>query len=404
MVIQEIKNHFDGQETASYQIVSPPFSCGVAWLVNILLELDIKTTNVGFGQNHWSFENDLTLIEPEALNHLKWHLPILHRQEKFVFEANIEVFWEHRLDFVNQGHKKTILFIRDPRDAIYSMYYRNYKEHYTFDVYLKRQDVWPDHFPGLFELPPFETFTFFVFFWMTMSQFMPVKIIDFKNTKAIPVKTVQEILKYLEIDRTNQEVEKAVEHSSFENAKRAMDEMQKATKETFLTARKGKVDEWKQTYSEELLSGITEVGKISFGLLDEGEAHVSHLIDTYIKADSRSIIADKLPEEVNEIVVKILDRFQSGIDITREEVHTLYQIENMSTKVALRIAMILEALYYVENIFENKISDEAKAALNTFIAMNLRFEDDYPIQQAAVSCLRRWNIPLKPFFDKAQTC
>ena len=403
-ILHKLKKHSDGQQAASCQIVSPPFSCGVAWLVNVLLELDIKTTNVGFGQNHWSLEHDFTPIGSEALKHLKWHLPILHRQEKFVFKADREVFWEHRLDFVNQGDRKTILFIRDPRDAIYSMYYRNYREHYPFEVYLKRQDVWPDHFPGLFELPPFETFTFFVFFWMTMGRFMPVKIVNFKDTKVIPLKTAQEILDYLEIDRTNQEVEEAVTNSSFENAKRAMDEMQKETKNSFLTARKGKIDEWKQTYTDELLSGITDAGRVSFGLLDGDEASLLHLMDTYIHADSRSIIADKLPEELNEIVVKILDRFESGIDITHEEVHALYRIENMNKNTAFRIAMILEAVYYVENIFDDVSSDKAKAVLNTFITMNLLFEHDDSIQQAAVSCLRRWGIPLKQFFDKAQTC
>src|SRR3990167_1068769 len=121
-ILHKLKKHSDGQQAASCQIVSPPFSCGVAWLVNLLLELDIKTTNVGFGQNHWFSENEFTVIEAEPLKHLKWHLPILHRQEKFVFQKDIEVFWEHRLDFVNQGYRKSVLFIRDPRDAIYSLY------------------------------------------------------------------------------------------------------------------------------------------------------------------------------------------------------------------------------------------------------------------------------------------
>ena len=403
-ILHKLKKHSDGQQAASCQIVSPPFSCGVAWLVNLLLELDIKTTNVGFGQNHWFSENEFTVIEAEPLKHLKWHLPILHRQEKFVFQKDIEVFWEHRLDFVNQGYRKSVLFIRDPRDAIYSLYSRNYREHYPFEVYLKRQDEWPDHFPGLFQLPPFETFTYFVFFWMTIGNFMPVKIVNFKDTKATPPKTAKEILDFLEIDRTDQEIDEAVRNSSFENAKRAMNEMQKETKNSFLTARKGKIDEWKETYSEELLAGITDAGRVSFGLFDGDEASLLHLMDTYIHADSRSIIADKLPEELNEIVVKILDRFESGIDITHEEVHALYRIENMNKNTAFRIAMILEAVYYVENIFDDVSSDKAKAVLNTFITMNLLFEQDDSIQQAAVSCLRRWGIPLKQFFDKAQTC
>lgn len=398
-----MSNDCNQPEITYCQIVSPPFSCGVAWLVNALLELNIKTTNIGLLADHWDQDNEVSIIGRIPLNHLKWHLPILHRKEKFVFQENMEVLWEHRLDFINYGKRKTILFIRDPRDAIYSLYYRNYKEQYTFDVYLKRQDEWPDHFPGLFQLPPFETFTYFVFFWMTIGKFMPVKIVNFKDTKVTPLKTAKEILDYLEIDRTDQEIDEAVRNSSFENAKRAMDEMQKETNNSFLTARKGKIDEWKQTYSEELLAGITDAGRASFELLDGDEASLLQLMNTYINADSRSIITDKLSEELNEIVVKILDRFESGMNITHEEIHALYRI-NMNKDTAFKIAMILEAVYYVANIFDDVSSDEAKAVLNTFITMNLLFEQDDSIQQAAVSCLRRWGIPLKQFFDKAETC
>jgi hypothetical protein len=133
------------------QIVSPPFACGVAWLINALLELDIKVTNAGFNPGHWIDTDSGSQLSAKALKHLVWHLPALHQRQLFKFPESLEVEWEHRLDFASGEPRPTILFVRDPRDAVYSLYRRNYEKDRSFISYLNRPDVWPDHFPNLFQ-------------------------------------------------------------------------------------------------------------------------------------------------------------------------------------------------------------------------------------------------------------
>jgi hypothetical protein len=132
-------------------IVSPPFACGVTRLVNALLELDIRATNPGFEPEHWQLQPTAHWhIGDLAAKHLKWHLPVLHQRQTFNFPEKLEVIWEHRMDFARLGPHPTILFVRDPRDAIHSLYQRSYASHMDFLQYLKRPNKWPDHFPDLF--------------------------------------------------------------------------------------------------------------------------------------------------------------------------------------------------------------------------------------------------------------
>ena len=183
-----------------FQIVSPPFACGVTWLINILLELNLKTTNLAFIEDHWLSDHQNTLkIGPKAHNHLRRHLPILSEKNSYQFEENKEIFWEHRLDMASTM-RPTILFIRDPRDAIYSMYLRDYK-HFAFSEYLLRPDKWPAHFPNLFDLPPSDTMALFCLFWRQLKNTIPLHIVRFEDMRANPVKEIGKILVFLKVKR-----------------------------------------------------------------------------------------------------------------------------------------------------------------------------------------------------------
>lgn len=239
-----------------FQIVSPPFACGVAWLINVLIELNVKTTNWSFREDHWLLnENDQTYhVGPKAFNHLRWHLPALTDRNQFQFPENIEVRWEHRLDFARNCDYPTILFIRDPRDAIYSLYKRNYANNFSFTDYLNKPDKWPDHFPGLFDLPPPDTYALFCFFWLQLKNRVPFLVVRFEDTRNDPIKSVQRILNFLKITRTEEEITKAVALSSVDRAKACVEALTKQTGKEFNTVRKGKVGEWEEVYSSEQLT------------------------------------------------------------------------------------------------------------------------------------------------------
>lgn len=252
----------------SYFLISAPFASGVTWLSNILLALDIRTTNWSFRGDHWRRLPDGTHeIGEAALNHLKWHHPILHRRTAFGFRENLEVVWEHRLDLAGREHP-VLLFVRDPRDAIYSLYRRNYAEAMDLEAYLDRPDIWPQHFPDLFSLPPPETWALFHLYWLALGGQRLVRVIRFENAKRRPDETMAEVLQFLGVDRSAEEQALARESSSFANAQDAMKTMESTTGQRFLTARRGEPEEWRKTYAPNLLErfkGLVSLAMAALG-------------------------------------------------------------------------------------------------------------------------------------------
>jgi len=239
-----------------FQIISAPFASGLAWLINILLELDVRCTHVSTNKDgtHWGPGDEGRIrIGDYSFAHLRWHLPVLRERREFTFREPIEVFWEHRLDLARHVHRPTLLYVRDPRDAIYSLYRRDYAHSLSFEDYLRRPDIWPDHFPDMFQLPPPETWACFHWFWMHLSPLPPVQAMTFESMRAEPVARIEEVLRFLGVDRTRAEIESALAASTFERARQTMVELEQQTGRNFLTARRGKVGEWKETYSEEAL-------------------------------------------------------------------------------------------------------------------------------------------------------
>jgi hypothetical protein len=222
-----------------FQIVSAPFASGVSLLVSILLELNVKMTNMGplYVADHWIDTEGGPVLSENAYDFFKDYFPALSRNgNKFTFDASIEGFWEHRLDLALHAHRPTILFIRDPRDAIFSLFRRDYKELMSFEEYLLTSSNWPDHFSEMFGLPPFETWAYYNLFWYYLSEKIDIKIVTFEKLKLFPQNEIKEILNFLGIERSAADIIKAVNNSSFENS----------SKKFFS---KGKVDEWKEHYT-----------------------------------------------------------------------------------------------------------------------------------------------------------
>jgi hypothetical protein len=237
-----------------FQIVSVPMPCGVGWLVNILLELGIKTTHHGadYQDNHWATQDSQNLqINPNAKKQLQWYLPVLGKTDTFKFEAGKEVRWEHRLDFANRPEIPTILFTRDGRDAVYSQYRRHHQDSLSFDEFLERPDCWPQHFPDMFDLPPAETWALFNLYWIEMAQHAPIHVVRFEDTKSDPESVVSNVLKFLGVQRSTMTIRNAIDASSFQKSKEQEQRTsQESTEEMRGNHRKGQPYEWKNHYTE----------------------------------------------------------------------------------------------------------------------------------------------------------
>jgi hypothetical protein len=117
-------------------VVSPAEPSGSSWLLNCLLELGVKVGHkpcvdsiwrkiqTRLNSDHiWKRYGDYFLLNPKADILRKW-LPACTRHRAFAFKPDILV--EYTQDFPAQFHDghPVIYFIRDPRDAMYSMYRR----------------------------------------------------------------------------------------------------------------------------------------------------------------------------------------------------------------------------------------------------------------------------------------
>jgi len=370
------------------QIVSPPFSCGVAWLINALLYLDIRVTNTGFEPGHWTVNNNFWKISNTAEMHLKWHLPVLHERQSFQFPEPLEVRWEHRLDFAASEIRPTILFVRDPRDAVYSLYRRNYADNLSFISYLNRPDEWPHHFPGLFQMPPLESYAYFCWYWLAMGKIMPVKLVRFEDIRKNPSFVLKEVLRYLGVARSKIQIEEAVKSSGFEQARLAMERMEASTGKLFMTARKGQIGEWRSSYTTFTQLYVRKLIKLLIGQLGYDE-RISYTSDQRLFEDYHEQVNHNFHGPLNENIMLLLMATEKGNPPTLctlvKEAKKFY---GNGTSL-LKFGAIAEAIFYVERIFPDTSSPQARIALNTFVNLNLFFFNQWPIQIAAWYGLRR---------------
>lgn len=354
-------------------LVSPPFSCGVAWLVNVLIELNIKTTNASFEPGHWDDQGVQSSISEAALDHLRWHLPALHHKHSFEFEQNLEVIWEHRLTFPRVAEGPVILFVRDPRDAIYSMYKRNYVDAFTYLEYLRRPDIWPQHFPGLFKLPPADTYAYFCLLWMAMAKTMNVNVVRFEDMRADPVTVVKGILSILGSEREEKEIERALEASTFEKARVAMQACEKDTGRQFLTARQGNVYEWRKTHSNEELDCME--GPASYLMHKLGYV-ITSTRDYYKVEEAVEKALTSLPDILQAVLDKIqrLERYGDQ-DMLQKSIIATGKTFSQTGMERVWIATFLQSFDWVNLIFpmekENQL--QRNTAFRTFCALNRFF-------------------------------
>jgi len=240
----------------TYSLSSSPMPSGVSWLVNALLELDIRCDH-GLDSEQWRMTPDhcFYLSENERII-LKWHLPVLHEKHGFRFRDDVRVVWEHRLDFALRDDP-IILFVRDPRDVVLSEYRRNYEDQLPLEEFLQLPLTWKYHVPGCFYLPAPETWAYFHLFWMAVRDIIPVHVVRFEDTRIDPERELRRVLGILGVSRSSEEVLRAVQSSSFDRAKEAMKRQMSETGQDNKSVGKGKVGDWKDVFDSSHLSSFS---------------------------------------------------------------------------------------------------------------------------------------------------
>lgn len=335
------------------QITSPPFACGSSWIANLLLELDIKTTYQPLAYEQWQESDSSLKINTGTSESLKNKLPILHRKSQFLFRDAVEVRWAKTLNFANNGPRPTILVLRAPSDAVFLTYQRKYSKHSTFEQYLTTNDHDESSLPGL---QPLDNYAFYTVFWLAMSNSMPVNVISYEDGRSKPKEMIKDILGFLDINRTEQDIESAVSTAlanDFDHEKTATEELESKSFDTKILA----------PYSGSISSLYDTSGKLKLGYVQS------------LMYDHHSFICSAFGEDIANSTSRVYDHVwhkSSAIEV----VAPIFT-ERLEREKLLIMCGMLVSKSFCEQIFDSLESTQAEDAycvFINFIAANLNRE------------------------------
>ena len=213
-------------------LVGPLSPTGSSWLANCFLELGIKVASPIFEENYkqpmWLKRGDSHYLHPYAFHVKALEPSISQHQNRFAFRTDVEVDYDHLWYRKGAAYldNPTVLFVRDPRDSLYSNYKRfgYHSRDLSFYEYLNLLD------PNTL-LTQLDTYILYVICWL---QHPHCKVVRFESYREDPKRTLQDILAFLQMDVTESELERALAASTPEKTREAEAQLrQNLMRETF---------------------------------------------------------------------------------------------------------------------------------------------------------------------------
>lgn len=191
-------------------IASPRDPCGATWLINCFLELGILTYRTDDSRNMWQQEGSRFFLKSHEDILKKW-LPSLSAHASFSFSPDIEVEWVHEWPTERFRDNQIILFLRDPRDAIYSRYKREAPKNMGYREYVEFLD------PHTL-LDKAETNAIFTSVWL---QHPNCREFNFEDYKVDAESTLRRVLEYIGKTASDQDIAIALSASTAKKAAEA---------------------------------------------------------------------------------------------------------------------------------------------------------------------------------------
>jgi hypothetical protein len=230
-------------------LASPVEPSGASWLINCFLELGLKVDHqpvVGNVWRHldpappsahmWTREPDGRYrLHPKAQVLKKW-LPVLSRREAFAFREDVEVEYVQDLPPARPSGPVVLLFVRDPRDSLYSMYCRM-RPQMDYEAFLRFPD--PD---TLLDRPGH--WRYFVEGWLARAG---DNWFTFEQYKRDAAALIRRIVERAQVPCEAGALERAVSESSYEKARAAEERYRVEFPGDWEVAnRAGRVGDWRQ--------------------------------------------------------------------------------------------------------------------------------------------------------------
>ncbi len=221
-------------------LVSPKSPSGVTWLLNALICLGVRIDrNSSPDPGTFCRSEDGSYRLHSAETNLKLHLPELSATTSFDFSNHVVVEWTHDWPTDGKPADKTFVFVRDPRDALFSLFKRR-NPTVSFEDFL----VSFDHVTLLDQI---DCWRLFIRSWMATNGAVALRFEEFKEH---PEASLSRFFADINVKvPTRERVQYAIESSSVSNAKLA-EEQYIARAGTYFPSgsplnRKGMPFEWK---------------------------------------------------------------------------------------------------------------------------------------------------------------
>ena len=253
--------------TRIIRFASPIEPSGASWLLNCFLELGIRIAHkpvvdeVWRGSRvppgfMWQDSADGSTLKPKAEVLTKW-LPALSRQERFNFRTDVEIEYVQDLATASDDGLEAIFFVRDPRDALYSMF-RRVQPELSFEEYL--------------EIPNPQSLLDRVSHWAAQIRSWQlvdgVRFFRFEDYKSDAGSVLAQVLAALDLAYGAEAIERAVAASTSERARAAEDEYRtRYPQDREVANRAGRVGDWRQ--HAEAASGVARIERATGALMRE---------------------------------------------------------------------------------------------------------------------------------------
>lgn len=229
-------------------IVSPQFPCGAAWLANALLELGLGLPELwGFDAarewqqvdaTHWRYVAD---DQP-------WAQTLASLRPGRIFERgeSPRLRFTHAFPWQIERAARRILFVRDPRDALYSEWRRHLR-----NEGLAADTGFPQFAQSGFWGGPA---SYADLLWLHLQVWLQrdprgtqTLVLRFEDSKAEPQACIRRALDWLSIERSDARIEAAIEASRVEHLQRVESALA-ASAGSRVFNRAGRPFEWQQAW------------------------------------------------------------------------------------------------------------------------------------------------------------
>lgn len=224
-------------------VISMHLPNGVTFLLNIFIELDLPVYRNSMNLFWNKKDGYLNLRNYPRFRYSQW-FPAFEKK-MITYRTDLAIEWMHEWPFIFHQDRKILLFLRDGRDALYSRFNRM-PDVANFEEYL---DIPIEPF-GL--TTPY-TWALYHRIWRVMLENSKndIRVVKFEDIKAEPDREIRKILEFLDLDRTDAEIQAAIEASNVEKAQINYKKSVADIGMDLKAIRKGMPFEWKSIWQDE---------------------------------------------------------------------------------------------------------------------------------------------------------